>query len=189
MTRRARWGQVVFCTALVYATLPVGNAAWSAFRGWAGPPGDRIAAAVILLGTLAVVVRNRQRVHQVGAAGALALATVVAAWIVGLSSPDLTPAEKTHFVTYGFLAWVVVRALDLEGDSPRRYLLAALIVGLIGWGDEGIQYLLPRRHFEWKDVGLNLVAAVLALLAVAALRGELRRDGPPPATPSGAAGR
>jgi len=65
-----------------------------------------------------------------------------------------------------------LRALDAETSSRWRYVLAALIVCVLGWGDEAIQYVLPRRHFEWRDVGLNLTAGVAALLLIAALRGE-----------------
>ena len=58
--------------------------------------------------------------------------------------------------------------------SASRAALAVAITAAAGWLDEGIQYLLPNRHFDWLDVALNLLAAVLAVGALAALA-EARR--------------
>jgi len=43
------------------------------------------------------------------------------------------------------------------------YAGAWALTTLLGLGDEGIQHLLPERYFVWTDVGLNALAAALAL--------------------------
>jgi hypothetical protein len=121
-----------------------------------------------------VVARRRAPWPRPTAARMATLVVVALAWGWGLSTAELTPAEKTHFVTYGVLAWFVLRAVEVDRGGPASYLIAALVVGVLGWGEEVIQYYMPRRHFEWKDVGLNLVSGVLALAAIHALRGPER---------------
>jgi VanZ family protein len=158
----------------VYLTLPYGPAAWRGFVDLVGPASEQAAAAVMLMLAGATLRRYRDVIRGFGSREWIAVALSSAVWIFGATSPDLTPAEKTHFITYGALAWVVLRALDIETSAGWRYPLAALIVGGLGGLDEGIQYVLPRRHFEWKDVVLNLVSGAVALLVVAALRGDLR---------------
>jgi len=172
MSRSVRWSLVLATTVGVYATLPAGPSAWRAFRGVTGVWSDYAAVVTMTVIALLVVRSQREQIRQLRSGGWVAIAVAMAVWAGGVTSSDLTPAEKTHFLTYGFLAWVVLRALDLESSSSRRYLAAVLIVGALGWIDEGIQYLLPRRYFEWKDVWLNLVSGAAVVLVIAALRGE-----------------
>ncbi len=41
--------------------------------------------------------------------------------------------------------------------------LAFLITLLCGWGDEGIQHILPNRVYDIKDVRLNGMSGLLGL--------------------------
>lgn len=97
--------------------------------------------------------------------------------------PIRMPEERFHLIEYGLLGGLVFAAL-LERQRPggemrwsaSRAALAVLLTGAAGWLDEGIQYLLPNRHYDWLDVGLNLLAAVLAVGALAALAEARRAD-------------
>ena len=97
--------------------------------------------------------------------------------------PIRMPEERFHLLEYGLLAGLVYAAL-LERRSPGGALrwaagpalVAVAVTAVAGWVDEGIQYLLPNRHYDWVDVGLNLLAAILAVAAVGALA-EARRQG------------
>ena len=97
--------------------------------------------------------------------------------------PVRMPEERFHLIEYGLLAGLVYAAL-LERQRPgaamrwsaSRAALAVLLAGIAGWLDEGIQYLLPNRHYDWLDVALNLLAAVLAVGAAAALAEAHRAD-------------
>lgn len=168
----------MFATTVgVYLTLPVGPAAWGAFQGVAGALSNYAAVAGMLVVAVCVVCNQREQVRRLRASGWIAIGGAMTVWAAGVTSNNLTPAEKTHFLTYGLLAWVVLLALDLESSSRWRYGSAAVIVGVLGWLDEGIQYLLPSRYFEWKDVWLNVVSGVAVLVVIAALRGEFRTPG------------
>ncbi len=97
--------------------------------------------------------------------------------------PVRMPEERFHLLEYGLIAGLVYAAL-LERQrpggamrwAPGQAMLAVLLSGLAGWVDEGIQYLLPNRHYDWFDVGLNLLAAVLGVAALAALAEARRRS-------------
>lgn len=79
------------------------------------------------------------------------------------------PIEKTHFLEYGFLSFLVFRALRNDVKNKLLYPLSALIVFCLGFLDEGIQYLLPNRVYEFRDVLLNATSGVLGLCVVASL--------------------
>ena len=66
------------------------------------------------------------------------------------------PEEKLHFIEYGCLAFLVFQAISVDVKNQWAYVYAFLFCGIIGWGDEGIQGLLPNRYYELKDIFLNL---------------------------------
>lgn len=95
---------------------------------------------------------------RVACLGAVALGYAVAVWALPV------PEERFHLLQYGLLAWLLSEALDglpaLAG--PRRDGVAVLLVTLVGAADEGVQWLLPNRVGDWRDVLINAAAAVLA---------------------------
>ncbi len=82
------------------------------------------------------------------------------------------PEEKIHLIQYGFLAFLIWRALHHNGagHALRPYILAFLLTSFLGWVDEIIQPFLPDRYYQTSDVLLNAVSGVLGLLGVAFLR-------------------
>jgi len=162
-----RWAWVVLFTLFVYATLPVGPRVWRWFTStstfWSA---NGAVAGLVIVGVGAVwIAARRANLTLRSCALGLAIALVYA---VCLRFINLTPAEKTHFLYYGFLAFLVHRAMrqHLE-EGVALYLAVIALVALIGLGDELIQYVLPRRVFEWKDVGLNALSGALAMGMIA----------------------
>ncbi len=77
--------------------------------------------------------------------------------------------ERLHFVEYGLFAGLVEAALRERGFKWPG--LAAVLVTLgAGWIDEGIQFLVPERIYDLRDVGFNAVAGLLAVVAVTVRR-------------------
>ncbi len=72
--------------------------------------------------------------------------------------------EKIHFVLFGVLSYAIFKAVE-EKVSTRAtaYVVAACITGLGGYVDEIIQYYIPDRYFDWRDVGINFVAGIMPL--------------------------
>ena len=75
------------------------------------------------------------------------------------------PEERIHLLEYallgGLLAWTVSSRLI----GAARLFAVFVLGGVIGWGDEAVQWLLPDRVFDWRDVGFNLVGVAAGLIA------------------------
>jgi len=74
----------------------------------------------------------------------------------------VSPEERTHLFEYGFLALMIHEALlerKKNGRNVQRMAIMAIgITVLLGSLDEGIQYLLPSRIFDYRDIGFNALA-------------------------------
>jgi VanZ family protein len=83
------------------------------------------------------------------------------------------PEEKIHLVEYGFLAVLIYRALDIDFEDLFSYFMAFVLTALLGWGDEGIQYILPNRYYQTQDVILNLISGGLGLFLMFVIRRDM----------------
>lgn len=96
----------------------------------------------------------------------LALAVVFGMVVVRMG---IGPEERTHLFEYGLLGVLIHQALEERRRNGRPVpvpaLLAVLVTSLLGWLDEGIQAVLPSRVYDIRDVGVNAVAAVMAVTA------------------------
>jgi hypothetical protein len=106
-------------------------------------------------------------------------------YAVGTSSARY-PQERLHYLGYGLLAALLYVGFAGPDDDPAQRLgpawagsaLLALVVGsLIGYGDELLQILWPRRYFDWADVAMNVVAVGFGLLVAIPVWNGWRRSG------------
>lgn len=90
-----------------------------------------------------------------------------------------TPEERTHLLEYGILAVLIHRALierQARGRMARSPVLVATVLAAgLGILDEGVQWILPNRVFDWRDVGFNLFAVLVAMGARLAVAWARRR--------------
>ncbi len=77
------------------------------------------------------------------------------------------PEEAFHFVQYGVLGILIFRALSHRLTDPSIYLAAAAIGSIGGILDEMIQWITPRRYFDYRDIGINALAGTLIQTALA----------------------
>lgn len=136
--------------------------------------GVRLLAAVFALVLLALLVLAVRRIRDRRALrfGGLALVLVLLwAQATGFTRPDLAAAiaaqvnvaERFHIVAYGLLAILYYRAFAAAGGlaAAAAAILAAVLVGT---ADEGLQWLVPRRVGELRDVLMNATAGVTGTL-------------------------
>lgn len=76
------------------------------------------------------------------------------------------PEEAVHFLEYGLLSYLFFRALSQKIQDRTVYLTASLFVLLVGMLDESLQWVIPRRVWSYKDIGLNLLAGGIFLIGI-----------------------
>ncbi|HWP46773.1 MAG TPA: VanZ family protein [Candidatus Limnocylindrales bacterium] len=74
------------------------------------------------------------------------------------------PEERIHFLEYGVMGYLSLRALAHTFPPPSLYLWAVGLTFLLGWIDEGIQGLLPNRIYDIRDVFMNGLSGILGIL-------------------------
>lgn len=124
-----------------------------------------VTLVVLAVATLAVVhvswtMRPNGRLVRLGALG------VLAGLFVYLTVRFDSPEEALHFVEYGVLAVLVLRAVTARTRDQSAYLAAAAVCLLVGSADEVVQWLVPSRFFAFRDIGLNALASIGTLLGV-----------------------
>jgi len=158
------WGLVLAYIALVYGTLGVFPAIWDRLTlltaGSVKHLGTAVAVCTIiwLLGTVMGRVRLQRPTPYV------VLGLVGLAYACLLTELSRFPAERLHLLEYGLMSYLILRALQLDFDNGRAYAFSLALTTIVGLGDETVQWALPQRYFELKDVGLNAISALLALL-------------------------
>lgn len=63
--------------------------------------------------------------------------------------------ERIHSVEYGLLGWFVVRDISKRNINILKLLYGGLIILVFGVLDEALQYLLPYRVGDFRDVIIN----------------------------------
>ena len=162
-----------FVLAIVVATAVVLSAPFvGQLRGWirgtfpgqfvlivGGIGGTLLAAALV-----AALLRIRtDRARRYGAiVAALAIAVVYSWWNAG-ENPESNAVERFHFLEYGLITWLFYRAWRPHGDVSI-FILPALAGLIVGTAEEWLQWFIPNRVGEIRDIFLNLAAIASGLL-------------------------
>lgn len=125
---------------------------------------------LVLVATLALCQR-KVREHRSLRYGMLLAAALLAAFYlgwVGNSDPAIRAVETFHFIEYGLITYLFVRAWRHTGDGSAVVLpiLAAFVFGV---AEEAYQWFLPARVGELKDVWLNGAAILAGAIGSAAI--------------------
>jgi arylsulfatase A-like enzyme len=166
LARSRTWGLAWGYIAFVYSTIPLMPLVWRTLSEHTQGAARYLGiAAVVGLGIalLAKVRTPRGGRRWLTWAGLLGIGLAYAYLLQHFAR---FPAERLHLVEYGLVSYLLLRALSLDLPAPRAYIVALLLTALVGAGDELIQWVLPQRVFELKDVQLNIVSGGLGLLAV-----------------------
>jgi hypothetical protein len=103
----------------------------------------------------------------------ITVVVVVALAMVPVRS-GLPAIERTHLFEYGLLAVVLYEALTERrkqtGGGPLPGLTAIGLTAGFGWLDEALQGWVPGRVYDLRDVGVNALAALVAVSVLAAVR-------------------
>ncbi len=125
------------------------------------------------LAAAALRIRDRRALRYGAILLALVVATVYSVGNAG-ENPDSNVVELFHFLQYGLIAFLFYRVWRPLSDLSIILLpaLAGLIVGTV---EEWLQWFIPNRVGELKDIFLNLVAIGCGLLFSLAVDPPVRR--------------
>ena len=159
------WTYVVAWTLVLLATLPL--------AGWLQQSIERYAGKwvyVALVGFLValfagVSARYVIRTQHIKNSNVLWIAGP-AMIVVGITATSRTPIEGIHFIQFGVLGLLAFRALSHRMRDLGVYLSATLIATMVGTVDEAIQWMLPDRVFDHRDILFNLSGALLVQVAI-----------------------
>jgi len=164
LRRLINWISVFAYTAFIYSTLSVTPVLSRFFSRLLGR-GYSLSVNLFTVGLVFLLpVFLYKRLKRKPLWVYLALALTAGLYALTVFTWSGTPAEKLHLVEYGFLSFLLLRAM--EGVRPRLKKYAAIIlsVALIGYVDELIQWFLPNRVCDIKDVALNVISGILGLI-------------------------
>lgn len=76
------------------------------------------------------------------------------------------PEEAIHFLEYGLLGFLLFQALRHHIRDKGIYLIAFLLGAMVGIFDEALQWMIPRRVWDFRDLGLNAISTGLCQVAI-----------------------
>lgn len=150
------WVMVVLWTLLIYATIPLANQIQDVWvRLWGRDSLFLIVVAILLLSAVVALVAVGRADRNVRRSQYLWIVAVFSAYIYFVSGLKALPAEALHFIEYGVLSALTFLAFRHRVGDSAIYLITAVFCLLIGTVDEIIQWTVPQRFWDFRDVWLN----------------------------------
>ncbi|MCU0303955.1 MAG: VanZ family protein [Thermoanaerobaculales bacterium] len=165
--RNRQWLAVAVWVAVIYTAIPFVRVLRDAARArWDLGSVSLVVAALLAASAVggAICLRRSGTGLRPGALGWLALVTLaLVLWAYGLRR---VPEESVHLVEYGALAVLLHRALRSSIPDPAVFAAAAIVGAMVGTVDEAIQWVVPSRTWDWRDVAINAGAGALVQLGL-----------------------
>ncbi len=160
------WSLIACYVTLIYSTLyimrPILNFLKATLGGYLN-----LSIAIIFLIMLSLIlvhiISNRER-YGVGQYLWFSFISCVYGLIIYIVD---VPEEQVHFIEYGILSALVYIALTHDINNKSIYFLSAIVVFVFGTIDEVIQWVLPNRIFDIRDLIINGSAGILVQLLIA----------------------
>jgi cytochrome c oxidase subunit IV len=176
---KALWGAAAAAQAAIYASLyPV---RWVVdFLRAQGVLRLTVALAFVLAAGAAAAALRRARPGWRETVAAALFGPVYALILILMTRAE----EAFHFLEYGVVGGLIYSALaerrraSVAGATAtwRTAVAAIALTTAAGWLDEGIQYLLPNRTYDLRDVAFNATAGTVAVAALSLRAWARRRD-------------
>jgi len=167
-SRMRSWLIVLAWTVVIFITIPLARTIQREFERLFGSGAYLIAAAIIgaffFLFVIIYIYRRRKRMitHRVGWLVALMAASV---WLMKFQLQ--TPAEAIHFFEYGILSFFLFRACSHHIRDWLIYPISVFILVMIAATDEFLQWMMPGRYWDFRDIRLNLLAGMVVQAFIA----------------------
>ncbi len=94
------------------------------------------------------------------------LAAVALAYVFFTLKLWRRPEEAIHFLEYGLLGFLLFKAFRHHIHDKGVYIAAFLLGAMIGLFDEILQWMIPLRYWDLRDVSLNALSVGLFQIAM-----------------------
>jgi hypothetical protein len=161
------WLWVALCSLAIFLTVPVARSIQRYVSDrWGRQLFGYFVLGVLALGCLGLLyyLFFKLRIRSLSKYAWLAL--ISALYIYFTLQLWQKAEEAVHFLEYGLLSFFVFRALSFRIRDKSIYFTAALVCLLIGIFDEIIQWMIPERFWDFRDVWLNGLSGGLFQLAI-----------------------
>lgn len=132
--------------------------------------GGVLAGAALLVGICVRQIRDH-RLPRLGALVCAVLLALVSFQALRSGDANVDAVEAFHFVEYSVLTLLFFPFDTTDGRWPA-YVDAALACLVVAIADEWLQWFVPGRAGELRDVAVDLVAIACGLLLCLAVRGS-----------------
>ena len=161
------WLWVAACTLAIFMVVPLARAIQKFVSTRWGRPFFGYAVLAVMAAAFCVLVYVLYFCSRIRSPSNYLWLTAVAALYIHFTLQlRRAPEEAVHFLEYGLLGGFLFRALALTIRDKSIYLAAFLIGSLVGTFDEILQWAMPGRYWDFRDVGLNAVATGLFQVAL-----------------------
>ncbi len=160
--RRNSWLLVILFSLLIFCTIPLARLIQGLFEAWFGRRAYFVAAAIMgvfLAIVLASYIFRRRKRRIARRLGWLALLLAGSVWV--MRNQLQTPAEAIHFFQYGILSFLLFRAWTHHVTDRLIYPISLMSLLLIASLDEFLQWMMPGRYWDFRDIRLNAMAGLL----------------------------
>ena len=152
-TKSTIWIAIGVYIAFIYLTLPLMRPSLNFLYGFLGRQNLGIMVNIVFLivaGFLIFSIKN-QPLNRIF------YNILLFCIAIGLIFMLEIPEERVHFLEYGVLGFFVLKATN------EKIFITFIFVALVGAVDEFIQFLLPQRVGELRDVAMNIIGGALGI--------------------------
>ena len=161
------WLWVVLCSLAIFFTIPAARSVQKFISHTVGRVFFTYSVVFIVVCGLAVLLYLFIFTFKVRKISQYAWLVICAGLYVFLTIKlNRYPEEATHLIEYGLLSYFIFSALQYETRDRTIYFITILIVLFIGTIDEFIQWMTPKRYWDFRDIGTNIVGGLIFQLAI-----------------------
>ena len=161
------WGSVGLCILAIFLVVPIARTLQKFVTAQWGPKiyGIGVLAAIVLVsGTVLFHLLFRKKNRSPANYIWLSLVTVVYVYFT-IKLWD-SPIEAVHFLEYGLLGVLLFNALRFHVRDKSIYLIVFFIGMMVGIFDEVLQWAVPDRWWDIRDIGFNGISVGLSQIAL-----------------------
>lgn len=162
------WLWVILCAASILTIVPLARTIQNFVSKWLGRSAFGyfvLISVALFLAFMLWLLFFRLRVRRISSY--FCLAAVGFIYVYFTLKLWAHPEEAVHFLEYGLLSFLLFRALRNHLSDITIYFSAFFLGSLVGLFDEILQWITPRRYWDFRDVGLNALAVLLFQIALA----------------------